>query len=266
MCHDISFSANSIELITDYIPNITIDGQVDLDFPSSIHFLAQAHRKQPIILFEDGQYKLKMFEWGLITDYMNSPEKIKQYRSSMVNARSEKMFDKTSVWYRLRKQRCLVPVTGIYEHRKIKGWKNKVPYHVKLSNRNLFFLPGFYNYAPIPECETGELKGTFTFLTRTANELMKMIHNDGNNKHRMPLFMQPEMAINWVNENLSDEELKQMIEFEIPSEELEAYPVFSIRATKERPDYKFKNEPFTWEGLPELGNDDPNIKLQNTIF
>ena len=176
------------------------------------------------------------------------------------------MFDKSSVWYRLRKQRCLVPVTGIYEHRKIKGWKNKVPYHVKILNRNLFFLPGFYNYAPIPDNETGELIGTFTFLTRAANQLMSMIHNDGNNKQRMPLFMQPEMALNWVNENLSEEELKQMIDFEIPSEELEAYPVFSIRTTKQRQDNKFKNEPYHCEGLPELGDDEPLTETQKTLF
>jgi putative SOS response-associated peptidase YedK len=266
MCHDISFSATTIELITDYLPNIVIDGQIDLDFPSSVHFLAQAHRKQPVVIFEDGQHKLKLFEWGLIADYMNTPEKIKQYRSSMVNARSEKVLEKQSAWYRLRKKRCLIPVTGIFEHRKINGWKNKVPYHVKIANRSLFFLPGFYNYSPLPDIETGEVKGTFTFITRPANGLMKMIHNDGPNLHRMPLFMQPEMALQWLDEKLTDEDIKKLLDFELPSEELEAWPVFSIRTTKNRSDGKLKNEPFEWEGLPELGNDNPLPDKQKSLF
>ncbi len=53
---------------------------------------------------------------------------------------------------------------------------------------------------------------------------------------------------------------------ELPSEELEAWPVFSIRTTKTRSDGKLKNEPFEWEGLPELGNDNPLPDKQKSLF
>lgn len=65
MCYDISFST-TIEDITDYLPDIVINGQLEFDFDTSVHILAQAHKKHPVIIFEDNNYKLKQFEWGVM--------------------------------------------------------------------------------------------------------------------------------------------------------------------------------------------------------
>ncbi len=43
----------------------------------------------------------------------------------------------------------------------------------------------------------------------------------------------------------------------MPSDELEYFPVYSIRTPKLRPDNKHKNEYYEWEKLPELGVLDP---------
>ena len=113
MCYDISFKT-SIKTIQDYFPSILIDPQLRIDF-ENIHVLAQAFGKNPVVIFEDAIYKLKAFEWGVIADYMNTPEKIKQGRKWMCNAQGEKILgDKKSYWHRIRKTRCLIPVTGIY--------------------------------------------------------------------------------------------------------------------------------------------------------
>ena len=90
MCYDISFST-TIELITDYLPDIIIDPQISVDFESAIHVLAQSYKKYPIIIFKDNNYKLKEFERGVIADYMNTPKKIKAGRQWMCNAQSEKI-------------------------------------------------------------------------------------------------------------------------------------------------------------------------------
>ena len=264
MCYDISFSS-TIELITDYIPGIIVDPQIEINYDTSIHVLAHAYRKYPIIIYEDGNYKLKPFEWGLIADYMNTPEKIKKSRNFMCNAQSEKvMNDKKSIWHRLRQKRCLVPVTGILEHREIKGWKNKVPYHVRLKDRPLFCIPGLYNYSPLPDPETGEVKGTYTLITRAANAIMMQIHNGGDNKFRMPLFLHKEMELKWLNPDSTDQELQSILDFEMPSENLEYWTTWTIRSSKERPDGKGKIERFEWPDLPELGND--NGVLQKALF
>lgn len=265
MCHDLSFSASTVEFISEILPNAIWDGQVKIDFSTTGHVLSMSNRKCLVVYSRDGQQYMNVFEWGLIADYMNTPEKVKQYRIQMANARSEKVFDKQSAWYRLRHQRCLIAVDGFFEHREIKGWKNKVPYFIKLAKRSHLFFLGFYNYSPIPDVETGEMKGTFTILTRTANEPMKQIHNHGPNKHRMPVLMQPEKAAKWIDEGLTDAELKAMLDYEIPAAELEYWPVYTVRTTKERPDGKEKYEPFVWQGLPELGNDEAE-PVQRGLF
>ena len=57
MCYDISFSTR-YELITDYVPGLVVDPQVSMDFDMNLHVMAQAFKKYPVIIFEDGQYKL----------------------------------------------------------------------------------------------------------------------------------------------------------------------------------------------------------------
>jgi putative SOS response-associated peptidase YedK len=255
MCYDISFSAG-VELITDYFPALAVDPQVDFDFGYYIHVQAQAFAKYPVVLFDHGQYQLKSFEWGVIADYMNTPEKIKTGRKWMCNAQAEKIRDdKRSYWRRIRHTRCLVPVTGIFEHREIRGWKNKVPYYIHQKDRPMFCLPGLFHYPHTADPETGEITGTFTVITRPANSLMRQIHNCGDNANRMPLFLPRELETKWLLPDLEDHELAGILDYQVPSEALNDWPVYTIRTSKERPDGKARTEPYEWAGLPPLGQD-----------
>lgn len=262
MCYDISFST-TIETIADYIPGIIPDPQLQIAYDMNVHVQAQAYKKYPIVIMEDGKYKLKLFEWGVIPEYMNTPEKIKKGRNSMCNARSEKIIeDRKSFWHRIRRKRCLIPVTGIFEHREVKTFKNKIPYYIKLKDRNLFCLPGLYHYPTHhADVETGEIIGTFTLITRAANSIMAQIHNGGDNAFRMPLFLTREKELEWIKPDLADEEIAAILNYELPSEALDYHPVFTIRTTKERPDGKGKLDPFIWENLPPLGVEDTNLQL-----
>jgi putative SOS response-associated peptidase YedK len=262
MCYDISFST-TIEMVTDYIPDLVVDPQLDMAYDMNLHVQAQAYRKYPIVIQEEGIRKLKAFEWGVIADYMNTPEKIKKMRNSMCNARSEKIIDdKKSVWHRMRKKRCLIPVTGIFEHREVKGFKNKIPYHIRLKGRPLFCIPGLYHYPNKADVETGEVTGTFTLITRAANSVMEQIHNSGDQAFRMPLFLPKELEMKWLEPNLTDDEIQKILAFEMPADELEYNPVYTIRTTKERPDGKGKLDPYDWESLPPLGKD----TIEQTLF
>lgn len=222
-----SFFSN-IKLISDYLSFKT---EELLEFEPTYHVVAQSFKKWPVVINEDG-YKIKLFEWGVIADYMNTPEKIKEYRTSMANARSEKILDdKRSVWHKLRNNRCVVFTTGFFEHRDI-GTKKKLPYFIKTKGEPVFCFAGLYNYSPIPDPETGEMKGTFAIITRPANSLMVKIHNSGPNSARMPLILTKDLAINWLTPGLTDTELRSILEFEIPATELESWPVNTIRTRK----------------------------------
>lgn len=126
MCLDIAFYS-ALELIDDYFPDLAHDGEILFDLDTGMHFMALGHNRYPVIIFERGGYRRKNFEWGIIAESMDTPEKIKAMRKSMVNARSEKIFDdKRSFWPRIRRTRCLIPVTGIY-HYNTKMTRSPVP-------------------------------------------------------------------------------------------------------------------------------------------
>lgn len=254
MCYDISYRV-SLESIDEYFGDLEIDPQIEIDFSTTIHVVAQAYRKMPVVIHDEGKYKLKNFEWGIIADYMNTPEKIRKMRNSMCNARSEKIIeDKKAYWHRIRRKRCLVPVNGIFEHREIKGWKNKVPYYIQLKDRELFCLPGLYHYPNRPSnIETGEVIGTYTLVTRAANSIMRQIHNSGDQAFRMPLFLTKEMERKWLDPALTDEDIRDILNYEMPAGELEHRAVYTIRSTKPRPDEGSKIDAFDWPNLPALG-------------
>ena len=86
---------------------------------------------------------------------------------------------------------------------------------------------------------------------------MSKIHNDGENAGRMLLFLPFELSKKWLNEDLTIDDYKAILDYEIPSEQLEYMPVFTIRGKVERQDLKLKNEYYEWENLPPLGELNP---------
>jgi putative SOS response-associated peptidase YedK len=256
MCYDISFTVNIKEL-GDYIPDLIYDTQISIDFDATTHIMAHGYGEHPIVYADRDDMKLhcRLMEWGCIPFYVKEEKAFLSQRNTMLNARSERILeDNRSYWYKIRNRRCLIPVSGIYEHREIPGWKKKVPYFIQLKEQPVFFLPGLYSVAELPDIETGEMirRFTFTLITRNANSLMMKIHNGGENKFRMPLFLPRNMSLEWLKEDLGEDRYKELLSFEMPSEALKYHPVFTIRGRTPRPDNKMKNESWEWEKLPEL--------------
>ena len=102
---------------------------------------------------------------------------------------------------------------------------------------------------------------TFTLITRAANDLMANIHNDGENKNRMPLFLTRELSDKWLlggsGGELATDTYKNILHFEMPAGAMAYQPVFTIRSPKSRPDDKPKNEFWERENLHALGQLNP---------
>jgi putative SOS response-associated peptidase YedK len=261
MCYDISFQVNIKEL-SDYFPDLIFDSQMEMNFDGT-HIMGHAHGEHPIIYRnrEDQLFHCRLMEWGVIPFYVKEEKSFLRQRASMLNARSERILDDPkSYWHKIKNRRCLIPVTGIYEHRAIKGWKKKVPYFISLKEQPLFFIPGLYSVVELPDISTGEMikRWTYTLITRDANKVMSMIHNDGDNAGRMPLFLPFELSKEFLDDELSEKRYREMLNYEIPSEELDYKPVYTIRSAKGRPDDKAKNEYWEWEKLPTLGEGNPD--------
>ena len=255
MCYDISFTVN-VKQLSDYFPGLIFDDQIKIDFNNAAHIMGHAYGLHPVIYKnrEDQQLHCKLMEWGCIPFYVQDVKTFSRQRASMLNARSEKILgDSKSYWFKIRNRRCLVPVTGFYEHRKVAGLTKKVPYLVRLKEQEMFFLPGLYSVAKVPD-ENGEAQDLFTFtiITRTANSVMAQIHNDGDNTNRMPLMLPLELSKQWVSEELSEEEYRNILHYEMPSTALHYHTVYTIRSPKPRPDELSKDSFYDWGNIPVI--------------
>lgn len=261
MCYDISFTISLSEL-GDYFPDLVMDDQLSFDFDAT-HIVAHDHGFHPILYKPRGEERVhcRMMEWGCIPYYVKDEKQYSRQRTGMLNARSERILtDEKSYWFKIRNRRCLIPVSGVYEHRAIKGWKKKVPYFIQLSKQPLFFIPGLYSVVELPDMSTGEMlkRYTYTLITRSANDVMSKIHNSGENRGRMPLFLPFELSQQWLDNELDETKFKDILNYEMPSEDMNFRPVFTIRSQKLRPDNEAKNAYWEWEKLPELGSMDPD--------
>lgn len=253
MCYDVSFDSK-LETIEEYFPDLVRDDpQTELNFEMSLHFQAQDFKAQPVIYTgADNRPHLRLMQWSVVSNYVKDYQQYKIRRMTMGNARSERLFEKGSAWYKIKGNRCLVPVTGIYEHREIPGWKKKVPYYVTLKSQRMCFLPGLFDMWDYLDADGNrQTLWSYTLLTREANNVMRAIHNGGENAGRMPLFLPLELAREFIGP-LSEDRYKAILDFEMPGEELEYRPVFTIRGKNTRADGKAKNEFYEWDNLPEL--------------
>ena len=66
----------------------------------------------------------------------------------------------------------------------------------------------------------------------------------------------------WMDPTLTEDEMLMITEKEFPADLMDAWPVFSIRTTKQRPDGKVIYDQFAYDNLPPLGMDEgPQLNL-----
>jgi putative SOS response-associated peptidase YedK len=245
MCVDIGYkSMLGPDGLPRYIKGIKIDRSLaerDQDAP---HLQAHARPLCVVVKTElDQTPVVEKMSWGLVADFMvSNPELFKKYGNQLYNARAEKVLVADTTWNLLLTNRCLLVADGVYEHQQVPGRKNKLPFYIQFRSKEPLLIPGLFN----PKTNT------FAIITREGNELFCQIHNSGPNKHRMPLLLPPEKAPLWIQQNLSNQDIEQLLQVELSSKELTAHTVFSIRGHQPRPDGKKANEYFSW-GATMLG-------------
>jgi putative SOS response-associated peptidase YedK len=270
MCWDVSLHTD-IDAVKKAFPKVLIDARDKQDTDAKTYEQVQAmvFPTYPVIITADQaqQAQLVDMQWGVLPFYLHDPAEQVKRRLQMINIRSERILDdQRSYWYRIREQHCLIPVTGTYEHRKIAGWSKKVPYWIGQEGREVFFMPGLYQIHQQIDKDTGEIvqHRSFGLITRSANELMAGIHNDGPNKHRMPLYLPADLEQQWLFQT-DPSTTAQILSFEMPSEQLNTHPVFTLRGYPVRPDGLPRDAPFQWPQLPPL-NLPPKSPIQGSLF
>lgn len=180
---------------------------------------------------------LQAYQWGFVPPWAKDPQKIAM---STGNARVEEVFSKST--YREAAEegwRCLVPVTGFYEHRHVSNGKLKIPYILRPKYGELWYLGGIYHPAT----------KTYSILTTEANDLMAQIHNSAK---RQPVIIAPVFHEAFLHDRFDQ---KQLADFcaPMPSEVMDYHTVSKLLTQKgvDR-NVPAVAEPFDYPGLPPI--------------
>jgi putative SOS response-associated peptidase YedK len=183
------------------------------------HFIVNGfdHPLMPVIT-DELPGEIQNFQWGFLLSSANSIEKAADFLGNYntLNAKAEDIAHSHLYAHSFLHKRCLVLCSGFFEWRQVK--KEKIPYYITLKDDELFVFAGIWNKSVIKDEGTIH---SFAILTIEANEIMAAIHNT---KKRMPLILSPEEAKQWLNPNLSVEELNKLIK-PLPSAEFIAHSI-----------------------------------------
>ncbi len=160
------------------------------------------------VVTQQEERQLQLFKWGLIPSWTKSAA----IGSRLINARIETITEKPA-FRAIHKKRCLVPLDGFYEWKKV--GKTKTPYRIVLKDQSIFCAAGIWEQW---KDATGKTVFSFTILTQPPNPLLATIHN------RMPAILLPEQEALWLDHTLPTKEVLALIQ-PYPEDLMEAYPV-----------------------------------------
>jgi putative SOS response-associated peptidase YedK len=180
---------------------------------------------------------IQMFRWGFVPPGTPTTEKATEFlhQYNTLNAKAENLFESRLFQNAIQKQRCLVLCSGFFEWRhKNPEKKNseKYPFYVSLKDDGMFVFGGIWER--FTDRNSGEIIHTYAIITTKANELMELVHNK---KKRMPLIIEPEKALKWLDPNLSNDEIKSYFQ-PFDAEKLKAIPIKKIN-----PRLQYENDP-----------------------
>lgn len=235
MCGRSSLTKTEQQLEERFGATFYSDGLVQYN-PLPNYNVAPSHY-MPVITNDDKEH-FQAFRWGLIPFWA----KDKKIGFKMINARIETLFEKSSFKKATEQRRCIVPADGFYEWKKIKDKNGKIekqPFRIKTTDQEIFSMAGLWDRWKDPE--SGQMIFSFTVITQGPNELMKDIHD------RMPAILTSEQEELWLSEDLSPQELVNMIT-PYDSSKMEAYPV-----SKKVGNVKNNSEDLIKQARPNLG-------------
>ncbi len=155
--------------------------------------------------------------WGIVPSNKKSNQITHYYKEAVkygggLNARSEKLFSHYVYREAVMSKRCIIPVSGFFEpHEHV---KKKYPFYITQKEHQPLALAGIYSVI--------DTYITFTILTKAASPLFAKIHNV---KKRQPVILNTNAIGHWLSPELSQEDIKALVNTNYPENALAAYPV-----------------------------------------
>lgn len=203
------------------------------------HFYVSGHTSPVVpVIKQADPHKVEAMQWGVKPWWISNPKDLAIFHNRTLNTMAEYGFRGKMPDDRVKEQqRCLLFVSGFYEHRwEDEGGKKKTPYFIYWPDHKPFALAGL-RWIWVKE-ETGETYETLSILITKSNELLSFIHN---NKNRMPVVMGRENWDTWLNPELDNDEIKRLTQ-PFPDGILKAHAINKI-PTKTSPDVAETQQP-----------------------
>ncbi len=188
------------------------------------------YKNWPIIKASgNDDWNLEMAHWEFVPYWIKSQEALNESRKKFntLNATSERLLESKMYRDAAINRRCLILSSGFYEwrHFQPEGVKkpNTYPYFITLKNEletPLFMMAGIYQ--PTVDFNTGEMLDSFSIVTTAANPIMNQIHNV---KKRMPTILTPELAEEWIEDQLPEKRIHEIASFQLDSSMMKAWNI-----------------------------------------
>jgi putative SOS response-associated peptidase YedK len=122
--------------------------------------------------------------WGLVPSWAKDPA----IAARLINARGETLGEKPAFRAAYRHRRCVVPADGFYEWTGPKA--DRRPIWIHPPDEGLLLLAGLFE--DWVDRSTGEVRRTFTIVTREATGAMRSVHD------RMPALLRDDAIDPWL--------------------------------------------------------------------
>lgn len=197
----------------------------DIDYSPKYFETGFDFEYDPIITAERPK-ELLMYRWGFTPFFEKDPIKILKPTNTL-NCKSEGMYTTPSFRDAAEKgKRCLIPATSFLESHwssvTKKTPKNKIPFKVYSKDQEIFSIAGLYSYWK--DRQTGQEILSYTVLTTAANEMMRYIHNNPTNPHRMPVILEKKYERDWLNPDLTEDDVLALCK-SMPGDFLISHPI-----------------------------------------
>lgn len=204
MCFFYALSKTAQSLANRYQLKLDLDFELQPESSEPIYYVSGFDFSRMPVITNDHPDRIQRFTWGLVPSWVKTKTQGDEIRSKTLNARSDTVFEKPSFRSSIKYKRCIVPADGFYEWRELGG--KKYPYFIYLKGKDIFSIGGIWE--DWTDYSTGEIIQSFSIITTDANPLMERIHNT---KKRMPLILPREIEREWLNKELTSDEIKSLM-------------------------------------------------------
>lgn len=165
------------------------------------------HPTIPILLSQGGMHWEAM-HWGLIPLWCKDWNSALELSNMTLNARAETLFEKPAFKHAASTKRGLLPITGFYEYKHVKG--KKFPHFIDWEDEEVRWIACVCD--EWKDRERGETLLTFSIVTTKGNELMAKIHNNPElDEPRMPVILEGQDLLTWMDAETPTGQLKELL-------------------------------------------------------